>query len=53
MSDQLVTKATTYTTHNKHKKQTSLPSAGFEPLIPTLKWLHTYTLDSMANGIST
>jgi hypothetical protein len=33
-SDQPVTEAATYTTHNKHKRRTSLPSAGFEPAIP-------------------
>jgi len=33
-SDQLVTEAATFTTHNKHKRRTSMPSAGLEPAIP-------------------
>jgi len=44
MSNQPVAEATTYTTQNKHNKQTLLPSAGFEPLIPATKKLHIYTL---------
>jgi len=44
MSNQPVAEATTYTTQNKHNKQTLLPSAGFQPLIPATKQLHTYTL---------
>ena len=32
--DQPVAQAATYTPHNKHMPQTSLPSAGFEPAIP-------------------
>jgi hypothetical protein len=51
MSDQLVADATLYTTHKKHKKQTSMPSVGFEPMIPATKWLKTYILDCMATGI--
>jgi hypothetical protein len=31
--------AATYTTHNKHKRGTSVSSAGFEPAIPTIKRL--------------
>ena len=34
-SDQLVAEAATYTTHNKHKRPTSVPSAGLEPAVPT------------------
>ena len=45
MSNQLVTEATTYTTHNIHKRRTSMPSAGFETAIPAIDPLHTYTLD--------
>jgi hypothetical protein len=33
------------TTHNKHKKRTSVLSAGFEPTIPAVKRLQTYALD--------
>jgi len=39
------------TTQNKHKKQTSLPSAGFEPAIPPLQWLQSYALDLATPGI--
>jgi len=38
---QFVAKAATYTTHNKHKRRTSIPSAGFEPTIPAIKLLKT------------
>jgi hypothetical protein len=51
MSDQLVTQAATYTTHNKYKRRTSVPSAVFEPAIPAIKRLQTYTLDRAATGI--
>jgi len=37
VSDQLVAEVTTYTTHNKHKRRTSMPSAEFEPAVPTSK----------------
>ena len=50
MSDQLVTEAATYTTHNKHDR-TSLLSAGFDPTILTSCRLQTYTLDRTATGI--
>jgi hypothetical protein len=50
-SDQRVAKAATYTTHNKHKRRKSLPSAGLEPAIPPNERLQTYALDSTANGI--
>jgi hypothetical protein len=36
-SDQPVAEAATYTTHNKHKSQISMPSAACEPAIPKLK----------------
>jgi hypothetical protein len=35
-------------THNKHKRQTSTPSVGFEPVIPAIRSLQTYTLDRTA-----
>jgi hypothetical protein len=35
-------------THNIHKRQTSIPLAGFELAIPPSKWLQTYALDCMA-----
>ena len=34
-SDQHVAEAATYTTHSKHKRRTSMPSAGFEPRDPS------------------
>jgi hypothetical protein len=51
MSDQLVAEAGTVRTHNKHKRQTSMPSAGFETSIPTIKWLQNYVLDRTETGI--
>ena len=33
------------TTHNTHKRQTSMPLAGFEPAIPASEWPHTLALD--------
>jgi len=33
LSDELILEAATYTTHNKHKKWTPLPSTGFKPTI--------------------
>jgi hypothetical protein len=35
----------------KHKGQTRMPSAGFEPAIPATKRRQTYALDRAANGI--
>jgi len=51
MSDRLVAEATTYKVHNKHKRRTSMTSAGFEPAIPTIERLQTYPLDDAATGI--
>jgi hypothetical protein len=39
------------TTHNTHKRQTSMPSVGFEPTIPASEQPQTYALDLAANGI--
>jgi hypothetical protein len=50
-SDQLVAGVATYTTHNKHKRQTSMPSPGFEPSIPAIEQPQTYVVDRMATGI--
>jgi len=47
-SDQLVT---CHYLHNKHKRQTFMPLAGFEPKIPTIKRPQTYALDRTATGI--
>jgi len=38
------------TTHNTHKRQTSMPPAGFEPAIPASDRPHTHT-DRAATGI--
>jgi hypothetical protein len=43
--------AATYTTHNKHKRQTSVPSTGFKPMTPTIKWLETYTFTAKPPGL--
>jgi len=50
-SDQPVTEAATYTAHNKHKRRTSLPSAGFETANPASERPQTYALDCTATEI--
>jgi hypothetical protein len=52
MSDQLVAEATTYTTHNKHRRRTSMLFVGFELAIPVIKQLQTYALDHTATRIN-
>jgi len=44
-SDQLVAEATTYTTHNKYKWRNSMPPAGLEPAIRTIRPTQTCVLD--------
>ena len=39
------------TTHNTHNRQTSMPSAGYEPAIPAGDRLQTLALDRSATGI--
>jgi hypothetical protein len=39
------------TTHNTHKRQTSMPLVGFEPMILVSEWPQTHTLDRTATGI--
>jgi len=39
------------TTHNIHKRQTSVPPAGFETTIPASKWLQTDALGRAVKGI--
>ena len=39
------------TTHNNHKKQTSIPPAIFEPATPASKRPKTHRLDHLATGI--
>ena len=50
-NDQLVAEAGTYTTHNKHNRRTSTPSAGFEPATPAIKRPQAYALARTATGI--
>ena len=38
------------TTHNTHNRQTSMPSAGFEPTISAGERLQTYALDRATTG---
>jgi hypothetical protein len=45
--DQLVVE----TTHNTHKRQTSMPPMGFEPTIPVSERPKTHALDRTATGI--
>jgi len=40
------------TTHNTHKRQTSMRSAGFEPAFPTSKRLQTHSLNRAATRIA-
>jgi hypothetical protein len=40
------------TTHNTHKRQTLMPSAGFETAIPTSERPQTYATDRAATGTS-
>jgi hypothetical protein len=49
--EQLVPEAATYTMHNKHRRRTSMPSAGFKHAIPAIKWPQTYALEGTAIGI--
>ena len=51
MSDQLVAEAAAYTTHNKHKRRTFIPSVGFEPAIPAVGQLQTYACGRMTTEI--
>jgi hypothetical protein len=36
---------------NTHKRQTSMPPAGFEPVIPASERQHTHALDRAAAGV--
>ena len=46
-SDQLVAEATLPT---QHERQRVIPSLGFEPTVPAVEQLQTYTLGGGANG---
>jgi hypothetical protein len=48
MTDQLVTRAASYRTHNEHKR---MPSSGFKTAIPAIERPQTYELDGTATGI--
>jgi len=50
MRDQLIAEAATY--RAKQMRQTSMPSVGFEPAIPAIRQLQTYSLDHTATRIS-
>jgi hypothetical protein len=39
------------TTYNTHRRQASMPSAGFEPAIPAIELPQTHALDSAGTGI--
>jgi hypothetical protein len=39
------------TTHNTHKRQTSMLPSGFEPIIPVIERPQTHALDRAATGI--
>ena len=39
------------TTHNTHKRKTSMTPAGFDPAIPASERLQTHTLDDAATGM--
>ena len=41
------------TTHSIHKRQTSIPPAGFEPVIPASERPQTHALDPAATDICT
>jgi len=40
------------TAHNTHKRQTSMPAAGFEPAIPTSERPHTHAVDPAPLGLA-
>jgi len=44
-------KTLTSKTQNQHKTQTSMPMAGFEPIILASEWPQTDTLESAATRI--
>jgi len=51
-SDRLIAEAANFTTHNKRNRRTPMPSAEFEPAIPAMRRLQTYTLDRTAPRIN-
>jgi len=51
MSDQLVSETATFTTNNKQRRKTYMPSAGFESAIEVIKRLYTYAVDRTATAV--
>jgi hypothetical protein len=51
MRDQLVADIAVCTTHNKHKRRTSMSSTAFEPMIPSIQMPQTHALDGTATEI--
>jgi len=39
------------TTHNTHKRQTTMPPAAFNSTIPASQWPQTHNLDRVTTGI--
>jgi hypothetical protein len=52
-SDHPEAETATYITHNTHKRETSMPSVGFERAIPASEWPQTHALDRETTGIGT
>ena len=50
MSDQPVAETTTYTKHDKRKRRTATPLAGFELAIPAIERPQTCALNRAATG---
>jgi hypothetical protein len=51
MVDQPVARDLYLTTHNTHKRQSSMPLSKFEPTIPVSEQPQTHALDRAATGI--
>jgi hypothetical protein len=52
-SDHPVAEAANNTTHNQHKRPTSMPSTGFRLSIPAVKLIQTYAVVHTESGIGT
>ena len=50
-SDQPDAETSTYTTHNIHKRKTSLTSAGFEPAVPATERPRIFASGGVVTGI--
>jgi hypothetical protein len=51
--DRPVPETSTWQNTNTHKRQTSMPTVGFEPTIPASARPQTYALESAATGVGT